>query len=282
MTTVVGTSPSPGRVITVVRRAPLVSFLVLSCLLSWWPAALYAAGASPVPIAGFGPFLAALIVLAMTTGRSGITRLLRSMVRWRVPSRVYVSAIGLPVLASGTAIVANLALGAAQPIQADVALWSSVPFTMLAVLLIPGIGGAWEEPGFRGFALARFEERFGLLAAPLVLGVFWVFWHGPLFLVGQILWTDALQVVAVSVVIAAVFHSARDSVLVVMLMHATNNAIGGGFASELFHGNDNLSLGWLTAAIWWLMAAAVLIRASRLSRPGRPGVPPRRPLAART
>jgi membrane protease YdiL (CAAX protease family) len=261
MTTVVGTSPSPGRVITVVRRAPLVSFLVLSCLLSWWPAVLYAAGASPVPIAGFGPFLAALIVLGMTTGRTGITRLLRSMVRWRVPSHVYLAAIGLPLLASGTAILANLALGAAQPIEADVALWWNVPFTMLAVLLIPGIGGAWEEPGWRGFALARFEERFGLLAGPLALGVFWVFWHGPLFLVGQILWTDALQVVAVSVVIAAVFHSARESVLIVMLMHATNNAIGGGFASELFHGSDNVSLGWLTAAIWWLMAAAVLIRA---------------------
>ena len=270
MITVVEASPSGGRVSKAVRRAPLASFLVLSCLLSWWPAAMYAAGASPVPIAGFGPFLAAVIVLALTTGRTGITQLLRSMVHWRVPARVYLAAIGLPLLASGTAILANLALGAAQPLKVDWALWWTVPFTMLAFLLIPGIGGAWEEPGLRGFALARFEKRFGLLAGPLVLGLFWVFWHGPLFLVGQILWTDAIQVVAVSVVIAAVFHSARDSVLIVMLMHATNNAIGGGFASELFHGSDQVSLGWLTAAIWWLLAAGVLIRVWRSRRDAAP------------
>jgi hypothetical protein len=57
-----------------------------------------------------------------------------------------------------------------------------------------------------------------------------VLWHGPLFLAGQILWTDVLTIVAASVVIAAVFHSGRDSVLTAMLLHATNNAVGGSFA----------------------------------------------------
>jgi membrane protease YdiL (CAAX protease family) len=257
---------SPGRLTSAVRRAPLASFLVLSCLLSWWPAALYAAGASPLPIAGFGPFLAAVVVLGLTAGRPGIIRLLRSMVDWRVSSRSYLAAIGLPLLMSGTAIVANLALGAAQPEGADLALWKQVPVILVIALLIPGLGGAWEEPGWRGFALGRFEQRFGLLAGPLLLGLFWVLWHGPLFLAGQILWTDVLTIVAVSVVIAAVFHSARDSVLIAMLMHATNNAIGGGFASELFHGSDEVTLGLLTAAAWWLIAGVILVRTRRSRR----------------
>ena len=264
---IVETTPtSPGRLTSAVRRAPLSSFLVLSCLLSWWPAVLYAIGASPLPIAGFGPFLAAVVVLGLTSGRTGITRLLRSMVDWRVPSRSVLAAIGLPLLISGAAILANLALGAAQPDGAELALWKQVPVILLVALLIPGLGGAWEEPGWRGFALGRLEQRLGLLAGPLVLGLFWVLWHGPLFLVGQILWTDALMIVAVSVVIAAVFHSARDSVLIAMLMHATNNAIGGGFASSLFHGTDEVHLGLLTAAFWWLLAGGVLVRTWRCRR----------------
>ena len=64
---------------------------------------------------------------------------------------------------------------------------------------------------------------------------------------------------AASVVIAAVFHSARDSVLIAMVLHATNNAVGGSYASQLFHGADSLRLGLLTAAGWWLLAAAVMV-----------------------
>jgi uncharacterized protein len=133
------------------------------------------------------------------------------------------------------------------------------------VLLIPGVGGAWEEPGWRGFALPRLERHLGAIAGPLVLGVLWVLWHGPLFVAGQIHWTDVLVVTAASVVMAAVFHTARESVLVAMGMHATNNAVGGGYASQLFHGADQDRLGLLTAVAWWLVAAGVIVSIRRAS-----------------
>jgi uncharacterized protein len=254
------TPPGPrGSVVALVRRAPLASFLVLSLALSWWPAALYAAGWYPAPNAGFGPFLAAVTVLGLTQGRSGIGRLLRSMVQWRVPARGYLAALGLPVLVSGSAVLANLALGAARPAAGDLATWTSIPLTLAAVLLIPVFGGAWEEPGFRGYALGRLETRYGVVAGPLLLGTFWVLWHLPLFITGDILWPDVLVIMAASVVIAQVFHSARDSVLIAMLLHATNNAVAGNYASPLFHGHDSARLGLLTAAGWWLIAGAILI-----------------------
>ncbi|WP_248966410.1 CPBP family intramembrane glutamic endopeptidase [Sphaerisporangium perillae] len=253
------TSPpaQPGPLRLFVRRRPLLTFFTLSCMLSWWPAALYVIGVSTVPIAGFGPFMAALLVLGLTDGRAGIGSLLRSMLRWRVPKRSYVFAFGLPALASGAAVVATIATGG-KPDAVALGLWSEIPVTLLLMILIPGLGGAWEEPGFRGYALPRLERRFGTFAGPLLLGAFWVAWHLPLFLAGQILLPDILVIMAASVVIAGLFRSARQSVLIAMVFHATNNAVGGGYASQLFHGADSFRLGIFTAGAWWILAVVVM------------------------
>jgi uncharacterized protein len=69
---------------SLVRRYPLTAFSALACALSWWPWILYSFDLAPNPIVGVGPFLAALVVLAVTEGKSGVMRLLRRMVRWRV------------------------------------------------------------------------------------------------------------------------------------------------------------------------------------------------------
>jgi membrane protease YdiL (CAAX protease family) len=260
------TATPGGGIAGLVRRHPQTSFWVLACALSWWPGLLYLAGASPVPMAGFGPFLAAVVVLALTRGRPGLGRLFRSMVRWRVPILCYVAALGLPVLISGAAVLATLASGAPAPPASAVATWTDIPVSVLLILLIPGLGGAWEEPGFRGYALGGLERRYGFLLGPLVLGVLWVGWHLPLFLAGQILWPDVLVIIAASVVIAAVFHSARDSVLIAMILHATNNAVGGGYASQLFEGRYAVVLGVFTAIGWWLAAGAIMWSVARRGR----------------
>src|SRR5215203_5305643 len=65
-----------------VRRHPLVVFFVLAYALSWWPWILYAFDLSPLPIVAFGPFLAAIVVLAVTRGKAGVVALLRRLVRW--------------------------------------------------------------------------------------------------------------------------------------------------------------------------------------------------------
>jgi membrane protease YdiL (CAAX protease family) len=217
-----------------------------------------------------------VIVLGVAQGRAGIGQLLRSMIQWRVPARAYLTAVGLPLLVSGSAVALTVLFGAARPSGSDLALWPNIPIVLLLVLLIPGTGGVWEEPGWRGFALGRFEQKFGAMAGPLVLGGFWVFWHAPLFWTGDILWPDVLVIVAASVVVATVFHAGRDSVLIAMLFHAANNAVGGSYASQLFHGPDQTTLGMFTAAGWWLIAGAILVRARRNRALGQSAASPTR------
>jgi uncharacterized protein len=131
---------------SLVKRHPLISFFVLAYALSWWPWVLYALDLLPQPIVGFGPFLAAIVVLLITRGKTGIVELLRRMVRWRVGLRWYAVALLLPVAITLAAAVFNVLLGAPAPSSVELGGWTGLFSTFLLLLLVPGIGGAWEGP----------------------------------------------------------------------------------------------------------------------------------------
>ena len=103
---------------SVVRRHPLIAFFVLAYAFSWWPWPLYAFGLSPSPIVGFGPFLAAFVVLGLTRGKVGIFGLLKRMVHWRVRPVWYAVGFLLPVGIALGATVLNVLLGAQAPSSA--------------------------------------------------------------------------------------------------------------------------------------------------------------------
>ena len=138
-----------------VRRYPLAAFFVLAFALSWWPWILYSFDLLPNPIVGFGPFLAALVVLGVTEGRSGVVGLLRRMVHWRVGLRWYAVALLLPIVVTLTAAVLNIFLLGAERTSsaAELGGLSSILSIFFLWLLIPGLAGTWEEQGFRGYAL---------------------------------------------------------------------------------------------------------------------------------
>jgi CAAX protease family protein len=72
-------------------RYPLVFFFVLSFVLTWgdfW--LIWAPLGLPdflIALGGFGPAAAAFLMLAITSGKLGVLRLLRSIVDWRVGVR---------------------------------------------------------------------------------------------------------------------------------------------------------------------------------------------------
>jgi uncharacterized protein len=245
---------------SVVRRYPLIVFFVLAYVFSWWPWPLYAFGLSPSPIIAFGPFLAAILVLALTTGKGGVVTLLRRMVRWRVRPVWYAVALLLPVAISGGAALLNVVvLGASAPSPAELGAWSGLVPTFFLLLLVPGIGGAWEEPGWRGYALPKLQGGHSALLASLILGVVWAFWHLPLMVIGQIHLSDPVFIVAWTVVFTWVFNDTNGSVLIAMLMHNMHNVISGGYFSAMFSGADWVRQGWLLVALWCAVAAIVVV-----------------------
>jgi CAAX protease family protein len=227
---------------SLVRRYPLSAFFVLAVALSWWSWILYAVDLAPTPIVGFGPFLAALIVLAVTEGKRGVMGLLRRMVRWRVGLQWYAVALLLPIVVTLAAAALNIYLLGAQRTSsaADLGGWSSFLSMFFLLLLIPGLGGAWEEPGFRGYALPRLQFRHSALLASLILGVLWAFWHLPFVITGEDHWMDAiLFTIEWSIVYTWLFNNAKGSVLIVMLFHNMNNTFSSGFVGQMFSGEDS-------------------------------------------
>jgi uncharacterized protein len=244
---------------SLIRRHPLITFFVLTYALSWWPSILYALDLSPQPIVGFGPFLAALVVLALTSGKTGIVGLLRRMVRWRVAPVWYAVALLLPIGVELTATVLNVVLGAQAPSSVELGGWTGLFSTFFILLLIPGLGGTWEEPGWRGYALPRLQVGRSALIASLILWVGIVVWHLPLMVVGEIHWSDIVFILGFVIVFNWVFNNANGSVLIIMLMHAMNNTISGSFIAPMFSGADSVRDSWLYAALWCATAVVVVI-----------------------
>jgi CAAX protease family protein len=241
------------------RRYPLIVFFVLAYAFSWWPWPLYALGLAPGYIVGFGPFLAALVVLALTRGKRGIVGLLKAMVRWRVSPAWYATALLLPVGVALGATVLNVLLGAPAPSLAELGAWPNLIPTYFLLLLVPGIGGAWEEPGWRGYALPNLQAGRSALSASLQVGVVWAFWHLPLMAYGTVPWSDIAYVTIGSVVYAWLFNNTGGSVLLAMLFHTMNNVISGGFFHAMFSGADWVRMGWLLVALWFVVAVAVVV-----------------------
>jgi membrane protease YdiL (CAAX protease family) len=240
------------------KRHPLTMFFILAYALSWWAWIPYAFGAFPNPVASFGPFLAAVVVLAVTEGKAGLVGLFRRMLRWRVAPGWYAVALLLPAVLAASATALNVLLGAQPPSAAQLGAWTGIFSTFAIVLLIPGVGGAWEEPGWRGYALPRLQSGRSALVAALILAALIAGWHLPLMVVGQVHYSDIVLIFAGVIVLNWVFNNAKGSVLIIMLMHAANNAVAGSFFPPMFSGADSVRQSWLLALVWAIVAVLVI------------------------
>ena len=248
----------PSRMI---RQHPLAAFFVLATALSWWAWPMFAFDLTPTPMFGVGPFFAALVVLGVTRGKAGITELFRSMRRWRVGVKWYAAALLLPAAVAITAAAINVFVLGAETSTSSAELGGSTSLvpTFFILLLVPGPGGAWEEPGFRGYALPRLQRGRSALAAGLLLGVFWAAWHLPFFMTGEDPWSEIVQIVAWTVVFAWLMNNTGQSVLLAMMMHAMSNTISGSFISQMFSGADSVNQAWIRGALWCVVALVVVI-----------------------
>jgi CAAX protease family protein len=237
---------TPSRVARL-QRHPLLTYFVLAFALSWlvWiPLATASQGVLPVALpsqlyllGAFGPFVAALLLTWRTSDASGRRRFFGQLLRWRVgvpwylfvllePALATVLALGLSRLFQSQGIAStHTALAGSLPPGANP--WAVLLPVFLVVLFTGGPLG--EEPGWRGFALPRLQQRFSALVASVILGVLWGLWHLPLFFIQGTSQAATpapvflLGVLASTFLFTWVYNQTNGNLLLALLFHTALN-----------------------------------------------------------
>jgi membrane protease YdiL (CAAX protease family) len=245
------TSASTGSVVKrLITNRPLTAYFVLAFGLMWLfalPLALsrtHGSGLLPYDLSDTlgnalyllatfsGPTVAALIVTGVTEGSAGVVRLLKRFVQWRVQPRWYLVALAINLLIW---LLAYMALMGSELLVVAVNHWSLLLSTFLPLvafgIIFPSIA---EEPGWRGFALPRLQQRHGPVVASLILGSLHGLWHlpalmtknfGPLPLANYL--PFMLTAALATVIYTWVYNRTSGSVLLAILLHAASNATSG-------------------------------------------------------
>jgi len=265
----------------------LLKFFSLTYLVTW---VCFISVATAIPaqtplgivliyLGAIAPSLVALGLTARAEGGAGVRALLAGVIKWGVDARWYLFAIGFTAAVKlSVAVIHRVALGQ-WPRFGDTPMLL-IPLAIAASTPVQ----AGEEIGWRGYALPRLAERFGLAGASVLLGVIWACWHLPQFYIReadtyrQSFIVFLLQVTAISVIMAWLYARTNGSLLLTMLFHASVNnskdivpsARPGG--TGIF-GLDASAVAWLTVAVLWICAGFLLARMRKMALAGVPRVP---------
>jgi membrane protease YdiL (CAAX protease family) len=209
-------------------------------LTSRWPVATFSAIvlglAGLVMLAGLDaeatPFalvlvipLSATLTAALVGGRSMVRGLFARIVRWRVPARWYLAAIGIPLAAALMIDVAGLVAG-----EADLeTLVGALTPNALLVPLVVFLPALFEEFAWRGFAVEVMVERgSGFAKAALGVGLVFTAIHLPLYLPGQLfdhlpIWPGVLFLLGAAVLLTWIYLGSGRSSLLAGICHAALN-----------------------------------------------------------
>jgi len=174
-------------------------------------------------VAQFSPLIAALVVTAATEGKAGLQALWKRFwnrdlsLKWLLVILLFNPMVRL---------IANLISRAAGG--------EHYPFlepNFLSLLLLGIIIGIQEEVGWRGYALPRFQARWGALTSSIILGAIWAPYHIGNWLIGER--TDSflefsLWIILISIFTTWIFNNTNGSILAAVLFHAvvTNGIVG--------------------------------------------------------
>ena len=279
-----------------IRQHPIAAYFMVAFAITWslhMPMVLGKQGLGifpyEVPMTVFiilfilgamaGPTLGAFLVTYVLDGKEGRKKLFRRYGQWRVRWPWYVLAIfGFPMI---YIIAGSIVLGSV-PLADLAANWTTFfsPY-LVAVLIFPAFITWGEEPGWRGFALTRMQERYHPLLSSVIVGFIHSLWHLPVFFLisgpvafGPFDLVEFVRNTATSIAIAIiwtwVFNNANGSILIAVLIHASLNATPG-WVSLLIPSFPMDAAGGMVLGFYFAAAVALIFMTNgRLGYPTDP------------
>ena len=289
-----------GAVIRLIRRRPLVSFLLWAYTAGQvlpWSVMLAGQADRAWLLAGavvfstlVGLLLPALVITRIVDGPEALRGLWRRAVKMRVGLVWYAAAF---LLVPAVTLAIGVLLGGTPPNRsADFLLGALGPHLLLPLLVTFVLINWWEEVAWMGFVQARLQDWRGPLLAAVIVAPLFALQHGAL-VAGQGVLAGAVLLVALTV-LAVPFRIAvgwaynrTGSLFLVGLIHAIGNAttggdgINAGYLRHLYPGNNNVTMAHLLA-MFPLGLLVLIVTRSRLLGAGTPKSQDRSPRSAAT
>jgi CAAX protease family protein len=273
---------------TFIRRHPVLSYYVLTFVISWGGALAVVGGPAGIPGTSadiarlmpsaifamlLGPFIAGLTITAVVDGRAGFRVLGSRLVAWRARPIWYAIAL---LTAPLVFMVALLGLSLASPVFRPAVLTADDKLMFLLVAIAPCfLVGFMEELGWTGVAIPKLMLRHGVVATGLIAGTLWGAWH----LLTNDLWGGAVgheevplalflaingiamlvgQLVAFRILMVWVYAES-GSLLIAILMHASLLFSTFALAPAGLSGVNGLLYPIAVGVFMWLVVAAYAV-----------------------
>jgi len=220
-----------------------------------------------------GPSVSGILMTGIVNGGDGFRNLVKRLFKWRVGVQWYAVAIlTAPILIS----LVLFGLSSTSPAFLPAISSADNKLDLLLIGIVMGVSvGFFEELGWTGFALPKLRQRYGTFSSGIALGLFWGFWHLPLFL-GSIQSSGTIPQIFYLVVLLFSFLPAyrvlmvwvydhNESLLTLILMHAPLAASQLILIPPSLNGVQTVTYDLIFALILWICAGMAVLTTRRRS-----------------
>ena len=277
-----------------IKKNPVISYFILTFIISWggililiaingMPATEAEAQAQlPLAIMTFllGPCISGLVMIGIVHGRAGYRNLVSRMFKWRVSVAWHAIAL---LLAPAVFVAAHFILSLFSPVYLPGFMTAPDSSALIFLGIMSGIMvGILEELGWFGFAIPEMRKRKSPLAVGLSVGIIWGAWH----IMTNDIWaiktySGEIPTVLYAVISALSFligqlppfrilmvwaYERTGSLFLMMVMHFSLTACAITFAPSAMTGWQVFIYSMTVAAVFWVIAAAVILVDHRIKK----------------
>lgn len=213
-----------GNQMGLIKKYPLESFFVIVFSIMYLAGIIGVYKLLVVPeaalwiVGSFAPTIAAVIVLGISEGKTGIKKLFGTFLIWKVGFKWYFAAVSMTIIAAAVAVGYLYYQGLPIP---------EIPigFALAALFTTLFLGPLSEEAGWSGYALPRLQSRYDALTSSLILGALWAVWHAPLWFFPGSPQSDmpfvlfVVVLMALRLIMSWAFNNTNGSLLIAVLFH---------------------------------------------------------------
>lgn len=252
-------------------KKPALTYFLLTFAISWTAALLVAApkllqpgplpkltGILMFPAMLLGPSFSGIFLTRWLDGPAGSKNLFARMRRLNFPPRYYGALLVPPLMVLSVLLCLKTFV---SPVYTPNRFWLGFTFGLLA--------GFLEEIGWMGFAYPKLRQRFKLLPAAAILGLFWGLWHAPVidFLGaasphGKALpafYAAFVAAMAAMRVVIAWFYERTQSIALAQLIHISSTGSLVVFSPSAVNPAQEAAWYALYAVCLWILALALII-----------------------